>query len=141
MSDKRQRARVQGSWAQQKPRPKPQTAVPVQSEQRALWAGGLQRKSPEEKSFEFQRPTQLLREIPPERIIDSSGDYEISSGPSGVSRLRLIYNYLSTEEADWMFSKLLNELPWSQKTNYRLALCAKSLPLQSHITNSSHASH
>ncbi|XP_033823984.1 alpha-ketoglutarate-dependent dioxygenase alkB homolog 3 [Periophthalmus magnuspinnatus] len=120
MSDKRQRARVQGSWAQQKPRAKPQTAVPAQSEQRALWAGGLQRKSPEEKGFEFQRPAQLLREIPPERLIDSSGDYEISSEPSGVSRLCLIHNFLSTEEADWMFSKLLHELPWSQKTNYRL---------------------
>lgn len=47
------------------------------------------------------------------------GDYEISYGPSGVSRLRLIHGFLPPEEADWAFSKLLAELPWSQKTNYR----------------------
>lgn len=36
-----------------------------------------------------------------------------------LSRLRLLPGFLSPEEADWMFSKLLAELPWSQKTNYR----------------------
>lgn len=34
-------------------------------------------------------------------------------------RLRLIHGFLPPEEADWAFSKLLAELPWSQKTNYR----------------------
>lgn len=91
----------------------------MQSEQKSSWAGGLQNNSCDEKNFEFQRPAQLLREIPPERVIDSSGEFEISAGPSGVSRLRLFHNFLSTEEADWTFSKLLQELPWSQKTNYK----------------------
>ncbi|XP_072291860.1 alpha-ketoglutarate-dependent dioxygenase alkB homolog 3 [Eucyclogobius newberryi] len=119
MSDKRQRARVQGSWAQQKPKaPKP-GAVAVLSQQRATWAGAVQRNTSEDKSFEFQCP-EPLRQIPPEKVLDSSGDYEISSEPSGSSRLRLIHHFLSTEEADWTFSKLLHELPWSQKTNYRL---------------------
>lgn len=36
-----------------------------------------------------------------------------------LSRLRLLPGFLPPEEADWMFSKLLAELPWSQKTNYR----------------------
>ncbi|CAL9696729.1 unnamed protein product [Knipowitschia caucasica] len=119
MSDKRQRARVQGSWAQQKPSASG-AAVPVQTQQRAPWAGAIQRKLTEEKSFEFQRLAEPLRQIPTERLLDSSGEFEISSEPSGASSLRLIYNYLSTEEADWLFSKLLHELPWSQKTNYRL---------------------
>ncbi|XP_034390236.1 alpha-ketoglutarate-dependent dioxygenase alkB homolog 3 isoform X2 [Cyclopterus lumpus] len=48
-----------------------------------------------------------------------AGIHEISHGPTGVSRLRLLPGFLSPEEADWMFSKLLAELPWSQKTNYR----------------------
>uniref|UniRef100_A0A3B5KZ91 AlkB homolog 3, alpha-ketoglutarate dependent dioxygenase n=1 Tax=Xiphophorus couchianus TaxID=32473 RepID=A0A3B5KZ91_9TELE len=34
--------------------------------------------------------------------------------------LRLRPGFLTPEEADWMLSKLLAELPWSQKTNYRL---------------------
>lgn len=37
-----------------------------------------------------------------------------------LPRLRLIPGFLQQEEADWMFSKLLAELPWSQKTNYRM---------------------
>uniref|UniRef100_A0A3B4A105 Alpha-ketoglutarate-dependent dioxygenase alkB homolog 3 n=1 Tax=Periophthalmus magnuspinnatus TaxID=409849 RepID=A0A3B4A105_9GOBI len=98
MSDKRQRARVQGSWAQQKPRAKPQTAG-------------------KEKLLNTSLSQSKIRLFD---LLDSSGDYEISSEPSGVSRLCLIHNFLSTEEADWMFSKLLHELPWSQKTNYRL---------------------
>uniref|UniRef100_A0A3Q4BX78 Alpha-ketoglutarate-dependent dioxygenase alkB homolog 3 n=1 Tax=Mola mola TaxID=94237 RepID=A0A3Q4BX78_MOLML len=36
-----------------------------------------------------------------------------------VSRLRLLPGFLPPEEADWIFGKLLAELPWSQKTNYR----------------------
>lgn len=36
-----------------------------------------------------------------------------------LSRLRLLPGFLPPEEADWMFSNLLGELPWSQKTNYR----------------------
>lgn len=116
MSDRRQRNRVQGSWAQTRPRP--QTSGLVQTEQKSSWAGGLQRNLCEDKNFQFQRPAQLLREVPVERVIDSSGEFEISSGPSGVSRLRLLHNFMSTEEADWMFSRLLHDLPWSQKTNY-----------------------
>ncbi|XP_076127688.1 alpha-ketoglutarate-dependent dioxygenase alkB homolog 3 isoform X1 [Alosa pseudoharengus] len=36
-----------------------------------------------------------------------------------LHRLRLFPDFLQQEEADWMFSTLLAELPWSQKTNYR----------------------
>lgn len=36
-----------------------------------------------------------------------------------LSRLQLLPGFLPREEADWMFSKLLAELPWSQKTNFR----------------------
>lgn len=118
MSDRRQRARVQGSWAAHGPANRAPRPVQAQAEHKPSWAGGLQRNSCEEKNYEYQQPAQMLREIPPERVIDSSGEYEISSEPSGVSRLRLFHNFLSTEEADWSFSRLLHELPWSQKTNY-----------------------
>ncbi|KAK3557845.1 hypothetical protein QTP86_003181 [Hemibagrus guttatus] len=36
-------------------------------------------------------------------------------------RLRLLPGFLALEQADWMFSKLLAELPWSLKTNYGMA--------------------
>ncbi|XP_057693104.1 alpha-ketoglutarate-dependent dioxygenase alkB homolog 3 [Corythoichthys intestinalis] len=118
MSDKRQRARVQGSWAKQLPKqPRPagphsQSANPVV----ASW-GVHTKRTP--GNFEFQQPIKQVREVPPEKVIDQAGDYEISHGPSGVSRLRLLPGFLPAQEADWMFSKLLAELPWSQKTNFR----------------------
>ncbi|NP_001003511.2 alpha-ketoglutarate-dependent dioxygenase alkB homolog 3 isoform X1 [Danio rerio] len=114
MSDKRQRARVQGSWA--KPVQKPQRPS-VQDVQSAS-ASGSWKSGPQ--SFEFHQPADPIRKVPAEKVIENAGDYEISQGPSGVSRLRLIPGFLLQEEADWMFSKLLAELPWSQKTNYRM---------------------
>ncbi|KAK0153385.1 Alpha-ketoglutarate-dependent dioxygenase alkB 3 [Merluccius polli] len=121
MSDKRQRARVQGSWAQQKPkqpraaaRAAPNTLTTSHVSSPASWGVGS-----EQNTFDFQQPTKTVREAPVEKLIDRAGDYDISHGPSGVSRLRLVPGFLARQEADWIFSKLLAELPWSQKTNYR----------------------
>ncbi|XP_061678468.1 alpha-ketoglutarate-dependent dioxygenase alkB homolog 3 isoform X2 [Syngnathoides biaculeatus] len=118
MSDKRQRARVQGSWAKQLPK-QSRPAVPlsqIASPAAASW--GIRRQTMP-GNFEFHQPIERVRDVPPERVIDQAGDYEISHGPSGVSRLRLLPDFLPAQEADWMFSKLLAELPWSQKTNIR----------------------
>ncbi|XP_017288329.1 alpha-ketoglutarate-dependent dioxygenase alkB homolog 3 [Kryptolebias marmoratus] len=122
MSDKRQRARVQGSWAKQPPKQSGQTGGVLNNQPKNVntasgsWGFGNQKAS---TNFEFHQPTKPVRDVPPERVIEQAGDYEISHEPSGISRLRLRPGFLHSEEADWMFSKLLAELPWSQKTNYR----------------------
>ncbi|KAL0967941.1 hypothetical protein UPYG_G00260150 [Umbra pygmaea] len=120
MSDKRQRARVQGSWAKPLPR-QPRPTVPTSSSvtpganpPSAAWGVGQS-----QSMFEYQQPAKAFRDVPTEKVIEKQGGYEISHGSSGVSRLRLIPGFLPPEEADWAFSKLLAELPWSQKTNYR----------------------
>ncbi|XP_046889561.1 alpha-ketoglutarate-dependent dioxygenase alkB homolog 3 [Hypomesus transpacificus] len=118
MSDKRQRARVQGSWAKPLPkqpqRPTEGCAFPSNpvANLKPSWGVG-------QHTFEFHQSTQPVKVIPSEKVIEKDGDHEVSNGPSGVSRLRLFTAFLPVEEADWMFSKLLAELPWSQKTNYR----------------------
>ncbi|XP_028286821.1 alpha-ketoglutarate-dependent dioxygenase alkB homolog 3 isoform X2 [Parambassis ranga] len=121
MSDKRRAARVQGSWAKQLPKPSGPTGTLSNNNQTknsnttsVSWGFGPQKTS---KAFEFHQPTKPVRVVPPEKVIEQAGDHEISHGPSGVSRLRLMPGFLPPEEADWMFSKLLAELPWSQKTN------------------------
>ncbi|XP_058500429.1 alpha-ketoglutarate-dependent dioxygenase alkB homolog 3 isoform X2 [Solea solea] len=129
MSDKRQRARVQGSWAKQLPkhtRPTVPNNHQPQSTHSApgSWGSGPQKTC---ETFEYHQPTKAVRDVPAEKFLQEhnfaldrkAGDHVISSGPSGVSRLRLLPGFLPPEEADWMFSKLLAELPWSQKTNYR----------------------
>ncbi|XP_019720994.1 alpha-ketoglutarate-dependent dioxygenase alkB homolog 3 [Hippocampus comes] len=118
MSDKRQRARVQGSWAKQLPK-QPRPAVsPSQNATPAVASWGIHRQTTS-ANFEFHQPIKPVRDVPPEKVIDQAGDYEISHEPSGVSRLRLVPGFLPADEADWIFSKLLAELPWSQKTNVR----------------------
>ncbi|KAM9854152.1 alpha-ketoglutarate-dependent dioxygenase alkB homolog 3 isoform 2-T2 [Aulostomus maculatus] len=123
MSDKRQRARVQGSWAKQLPKPPgPKAAVPKPQQPQgvssapASW-GSRPQLTPQ--TYEFHQPSKPVRDVPAEKVIEKAGDYEISHGPSGVSILRLLHGFLPTDDADWMFSKLLAELPWSQKSNVR----------------------
>ncbi|XP_064169948.1 alpha-ketoglutarate-dependent dioxygenase alkB homolog 3 isoform X1 [Anguilla rostrata] len=108
MSDRRQRARVQGSWAPSRPKPAPRPAggaegfvrsAAAPSAHSSSWGDGGQ-------AFEFHQPAK-------------AGEYEISHGPSGVSRLRLLPGFLAQTEADWLFSRLLAELPWAQKTNFK----------------------
>ncbi|XP_061576702.1 alpha-ketoglutarate-dependent dioxygenase alkB homolog 3 [Cololabis saira] len=120
MSDKRQRARVQGSWARQPPRP-PRAPAPADTAGPAgpsgsSW-GSCSQTGP--RTFQFHQPAEPVRAVPPEKLIQQEGDYEISHGPSGVSRLRLRPGFVPTDEADGMFSRLLEELPWSRKTGYR----------------------
>ncbi|XP_051916477.1 alpha-ketoglutarate-dependent dioxygenase alkB homolog 3 [Hippocampus zosterae] len=118
MSDKRQRARVQGSWAKQLPK-QPRPAVPPsQNATPAVASWGIHQQITS-ANFEFHQPIKPVRDVPPEKVIDQAGDYEISHEPSGVSRLRLVPSFLPADKADWIFSKLLAELPWSQKTNVR----------------------
>lgn len=121
MSDRRQRARVQGSWAPSRPKPAPRPAggaegfvrsAAAPSAHSSSWGDGGQ-------AFEFHQPAKPLRDVPAEKVIEKAGEYEISHGPSGVSRLRLLPGFLSQTEADWLFSKLLAELPWAQKTNFK----------------------
>ncbi|KAG9335747.1 hypothetical protein JZ751_004176 [Albula glossodonta] len=64
-------------------------------------------------------PQHLPHARSPSLLTRKAGDYEISQGPSGVSRLRLLPGFLPQAEADWVFSKLFAELPWSQKTNFK----------------------
>ncbi|XP_028815060.1 alpha-ketoglutarate-dependent dioxygenase alkB homolog 3 [Denticeps clupeoides] len=110
MGDKRQRARVQGSWAKPLPKPPTRPAGPCPSS--SSWSSGP-------STVEFHQPSKQKRDVPMEKTIDKEGVYEISHGPSGVSTLRLFPGFLLQEEADWVFSTLLADLPWSQKTNHR----------------------
>ncbi|XP_058858438.1 alpha-ketoglutarate-dependent dioxygenase alkB homolog 3 isoform X4 [Acipenser ruthenus] len=118
MADKRQRVRIQGSWAGPARKPAPGLPAATGSGGRAslpcavgsAWGGA-------ERTFEFQQPTQVKRKVPEVVIMEKEGEFEISQGPSGVSRLRLIPSFLPVSEADWMFAQLLADLPWKQKSN------------------------
>ncbi|KAL4622666.1 hypothetical protein GN956_G20172 [Arapaima gigas] len=117
MADKRQRVRVQGSWA--KPVPPQRGGVHKSGGNPGLHQPEVGNWGNRQQTFEFCLPAKPLRDVPAEKVIEQAGEYDISQGPTGVSRLRLFPGFLSQEEADWMFSKLYAELPWSQKTNFK----------------------
>ncbi|XP_072474502.1 alpha-ketoglutarate-dependent dioxygenase alkB homolog 3 isoform X6 [Notamacropus eugenii] len=47
------------------------------------------------------------------------GVYEISTSPTGISRIRLFPNFIESKEADWIFEQLCQDIPWKQRTGIR----------------------
>ncbi|XP_064423171.1 alpha-ketoglutarate-dependent dioxygenase alkB homolog 3 [Latimeria chalumnae] len=124
MEDKRQRVRVQGSWAG----PAKRTVLPhsasrtvgSRSHSTAAGPGWVKKESSvPEKQFVFDASSEVNRKVPDPKIIEGNGTYEISTGATGVSRLQLLGNFIEPKEADWMFEQLRLEIPWKQETHVR----------------------
>ncbi|XP_048401734.1 alpha-ketoglutarate-dependent dioxygenase alkB homolog 3 isoform X3 [Stegostoma tigrinum] len=172
MADKRQRARVQGAWADHNRTTVRSHQVHRNSSENVAGIHWLpNQQAAADGRFVFQNPTEILislvkmikvqclhtsylgikavsdfgscrilvwavrvgsrvtqstgvdkqvqRKVPEEKTIDKEGFYEISSGPTGVSRLHLKPGFIDPKEADWMFEQLYAEIPWQQKSNIR----------------------
>ncbi|XP_043829053.1 alpha-ketoglutarate-dependent dioxygenase alkB homolog 3 isoform X2 [Dromiciops gliroides] len=75
---------------------------------------------PPERQFVYKEPAeQVVRRIPDPQVIDKEGVYEISTSPTGVSRICLFPNFIESEEADWIFEQLCQDVPWKQRTGTR----------------------
>ncbi|KAK3593874.1 hypothetical protein CHS0354_011479 [Potamilus streckersoni] len=115
-SDKKRRSRVQGGWApptnirSDRDKPKP--------EKLPNWFG-KNVDQPVEKKFVYEDNTQELREKPPERVLSKPGVYDLSLGPSGLSRIRFFPNFIEPDEAEWMFTEMHNELQWQQRSDVK----------------------
>ncbi|KAM8970668.1 alpha-ketoglutarate-dependent dioxygenase alkB homolog 3 isoform X2 [Sarcophilus harrisii] len=73
-----------------------------------------------ERQFVYKEPKEeVLRRIPDPQVIDKEGVYEISISPTGTSRIRLFPNFIDSEEADWIFEQLCQDIPWKQRTGNR----------------------
>ncbi|NXM72897.1 ALKB3 dioxygenase, partial [Serilophus lunatus] len=72
-----------------------------------------------QKQFVFEKPSEVERRVPEAGVIDKPGVYELSRGPSGISRIHLIPGFIDSEQADWMFEQLLQDIPWGQRTHIR----------------------
>eukprot|EP00794_Sanderia_malayensis_P012789 gene12789-14100_t len=124
MSDKRRAARVQGAWAatkrtRQAPSSQQQikshaTSSNPQAPSTADHAACSSRNNP--PAFTFKPTvTKSIEAIPQENVISSDGEYDISIGPNGVSKLQLLRDFIKPEEAEWMFEQLQAEIPWQEK--------------------------
>uniref|UniRef100_A0A803VIN3 Uncharacterized protein n=1 Tax=Ficedula albicollis TaxID=59894 RepID=A0A803VIN3_FICAL len=72
-----------------------------------------------QKQFVFEKPSEVERRVPEAGVIDKPGVYELSKGPTGISRIHLIPGFIDSEQADWMFEQLLQDIPWGQRTHIR----------------------
>ncbi|XP_042334416.1 alpha-ketoglutarate-dependent dioxygenase alkB homolog 3 [Sceloporus undulatus] len=126
MEDKRQRARVQGGWARSvNKRGASNTASGVSSARSQVLGSTSHSRAKRdkrlssEKQFVFKAPEEVVRKAPEPKIIEKQGVYEISTLPSGVSRIHLVPGFIDLNEADWMFGQLFQEIPWRQRTHVR----------------------
>uniref|UniRef100_A0A8D0DIB3 Alpha-ketoglutarate-dependent dioxygenase alkB homolog 3 n=1 Tax=Salvator merianae TaxID=96440 RepID=A0A8D0DIB3_SALMN len=126
MEDKRQRARVQGAWAGPvNEKPASRSASRASSSRNQVFTGNTQSRVkrgdplPAEREFIFKAPEEVVRKAPEPRRIEKQGLYEISTSPSGVSRIHLIPGFFDLKEADWMFEQLLQDIPWMQREHIR----------------------
>ncbi|KFP82366.1 Alpha-ketoglutarate-dependent dioxygenase alkB 3, partial [Acanthisitta chloris] len=72
-----------------------------------------------QKQFVFEKPSEVERRVPEAAVIDKPGVHELSQGPTGMSRIHLVPGFIDSEQADWMFEQLLQDIPWGQRTHVR----------------------
>ncbi|KAH3728630.1 alpha-ketoglutarate-dependent dioxygenase alkB homolog 3-like [Dreissena polymorpha] len=117
MNSKQKRSRVQGGWAaptnvrSDRDKTKP---APVPN-----WIGKNIDQQPTEKKFVYEEVPEVFREKPADKTIEKAGVYDISTDPSGLSRIRLFPNFIEQKEADSLYETLFHELPWRQRTDVK----------------------
>lgn len=115
--DKRRRARVQGAWAapavkrnirsdSNKPKAEPEPA----------WLGKNIDQPQNNSKFVYEQPDEVCKIRPEEISITKAGVYDISSEPSGVSRLRFFPLFLDPQEAAVLFEQFFHNIPWRQQS-------------------------
>ncbi|XP_025947463.1 alpha-ketoglutarate-dependent dioxygenase alkB homolog 3 isoform X1 [Apteryx rowi] len=72
-----------------------------------------------QKQFVFEKPSEVERKVPDAGVIDKPGVYELSTLPTGISKIHLIPGFIDSEQADWIFEQLLQDIPWGQRTHIR----------------------
>uniref|UniRef100_A0A8B9NCY0 Uncharacterized protein n=1 Tax=Accipiter nisus TaxID=211598 RepID=A0A8B9NCY0_9AVES len=122
MTERQQRARVQGGWASAPAgRPSaPKVAAASNLAPAAARPAWMRKDQPHtQKQFVFEKPSEVERKVPETGVIDKPGVYELSKVPSGIARIHLIPGFIDSEQADWMFEQLLQDIPWGQRTHVR----------------------
>lgn len=80
-----------------------------------VWVGkNIDQQMPKQR-FTYEDPNEELKIKPPDLVITKPGVYDISTEPSGVSRLRYFPDFVSPIRCDEIFAELLNEVPWIQR--------------------------
>lgn len=117
--DRKRRSRVQGGWAA--PTNVRSDRNKAQVPQAPAWTGKNvdQVQSNSEKKFVFEEPEQEMRQKPAERVITKPGVHDLSTEPSGVSRVRFFPNFIDPTEADEIYNDLYHEVPWRQRSDVK----------------------
>jgi len=118
-SDNRRRSRIQGGWAAQSGggiRPQePKSVIAAET----AWTLRPSNNEPVAPSPVKYIPLPEVRQDPHVRTISEPGSYDISTEPSGVSRLILKLDFMDVKECDTIFEQLYAELPWQQRIAFK----------------------
>ena len=77
---------------------------------------GNQSSDSSAKSFTYSESKNALRKTPEPIRISQSGIHDISTGPTGLSRLELRLGLFDKDTSEWMFEQLLAEIPWEERS-------------------------
>ncbi|ESO83383.1 hypothetical protein LOTGIDRAFT_133518 [Lottia gigantea] len=116
MNTKQKRSRVQGGWAA----PKKQTARSdkdrVKPPNVPVWTSKNIDQVSATPQFLYQQPDEEIEYQPAPRQNCKGGVYDISDGPSGISRLRFFPNFINQSDANKYYDMLYQGLPWKQNS-------------------------
>ncbi|NWR30740.1 ALKB3 dioxygenase, partial [Tachuris rubrigastra] len=71
-----------------------------------------------QKQFVFEKPSEVERRIPEAGVIEYRNVYSFHLFfIFFVLRIHLIPGFIDSEQADWMFEQLLQDIPWGQRTH------------------------
>ncbi|CAK8698629.1 unnamed protein product [Clavelina lepadiformis] len=96
------------------------TDVPSTHKSASISWAGKQTDTVVNKSLSFQNvPPQDLKEPPKLKYLRENGEHILGSTDRGCSKVILNANFIPSNDADWMFETLLNEIQWKQQKNLK----------------------
>ncbi|XP_005090620.1 alpha-ketoglutarate-dependent dioxygenase alkB homolog 3 [Aplysia californica] len=87
---------------------KPTSSMPI-------WMGKNIDQPVTRQKFVYEEPDEEIKVKPADKVITKPGVYDISTEPSGVSRLRYFPDFIAPSRCDAIFAELFNEVPWGQR--------------------------
>jgi len=125
MNEKRRRNRVQGGWGdsgstskvnengrcRQIPAQQPLGKQKLTREGQSAYNAYM----PVTKEVFVYKPTQEIKERPVDITYSTSGCYCLSKTFNGISEVELNYDFIDSEQREWMFEDLKNNIPWKQE--------------------------
>ncbi|CAD5113164.1 DgyrCDS2353 [Dimorphilus gyrociliatus] len=115
-SEKRRKARIQGGWNSKHTENSNQKTKDLNPLWLAKNVDGTQKSK---EKFVFQEVNEPIKPDDIVKTIDKPGVYDISEGPTGLSRIRFFPNFIPKDQSEQLMESLKFELQWRQGSDIK----------------------